>query len=114
MNNPETKNEINPKAIQLIFNSIDLNKNGKIEYKEFVSATIRKTLFKDMIVDEESMEIVDMKDNSFENPQEDSQMYDDEEITITKVKKNKKEDLMGSGLVPKENLTSNQSSMYLR
>ena len=37
----------------MIFDVIDQNNNGTIEYREFVAATIRKTLFKDMVFDDE-------------------------------------------------------------
>lgn len=56
------KDDVDPKAYKLIFDLLDQNKNGNIEYREFVAATIRKTLFKDLILDEENMDIIDIKD----------------------------------------------------
>lgn len=42
--------DVDPNAYKLIFDVLDQNKNGNIEYREFVAATIRKTLFKDLIL----------------------------------------------------------------
>ena len=54
--------DVDPNAYKLIFDVLDQNKNGNIEYREWVAATIRKTLFKDLVLDEENVEIVDLKD----------------------------------------------------
>ena len=54
--------DVDPNAYKLIFDVLDQNKNGNIEYREFVAATIRKTLFKDLVLDEENVEILDLKD----------------------------------------------------
>lgn len=68
--------DVDPSAYKLIFDVLDQNKNGNIEYREFVAATIRKTLFKDLVLDTESVEIVDLKD-TIEDFQEDVEMQDD-------------------------------------
>lgn len=57
----DMKDDVDPKAYKLIFDILDQNKTGNIEYREFVAATIRKTLFKDLILDEENLEIIDIK-----------------------------------------------------
>ena len=54
--------ELSPNAIKLLFDSIDLNKNGHIEYKEFIGATIARGLFKDLRLDDENMEIIDIRE----------------------------------------------------
>lgn len=62
-----------------MFDSIDLNKNGHIEYKEFVAATIARGLFKDLRLDDENMEIVDIReaeDINIDMYQEDEPMMD--------------------------------------
>ena len=41
---------------------MDSNKNGQIEYREFIAATIRKTLFKDLVFDLETFEVINTKD----------------------------------------------------
>jgi len=56
------KVDCDPSAYKMIFDVLDQNKNGNIEYREFVAATIRKTLFKDLVLDEENVEILDLKD----------------------------------------------------
>ena len=54
--------EIDERIYKLIFDIIDQNKNGNIEYREFVAATIRKTLFKDLVYDEENIEVANIKE----------------------------------------------------
>ena len=54
--------EIDERIYKLMFDIIDQNKNGNIEYREFVAATIRKTLFKDLVYDEENIEVANIKE----------------------------------------------------
>jgi len=49
------RQDMDTNAYKLIFEVVDQNKNGNIEYREFVAATIRKTLFKDLAFDNENM-----------------------------------------------------------
>ena len=67
--------DVDQNAYKLIFDVLDQNKNGNIEYREFVAATIRKTLFKDLVLDEENVEILDLKD-TIEDFQDDVEMQD--------------------------------------
>ena len=76
MNNDSIKIDTNPNGYKLIFDLLDQNKNGNIEYREFIAATIRKTLFKDLVLDEENLEIIDVKESEIDF-QEDVEMADD-------------------------------------
>ena len=40
--------DLDARAYKVLFDLIDQNNSGNIEYREFVAATIRKTLFKDL------------------------------------------------------------------
>jgi len=63
-----------------------LNKNGHIEYREFIAATITKVLFKGLKLDDQNMEIIDVReaeDINMDMFDDDQQMVDMESVNIT-------------------------------
>ena len=63
-----------------------MNKNGHIEYREFIAATITKVLFKGLKLDDQNMEIMDVReaeDINMDMLDDDQQMIDMESVNIT-------------------------------
>lgn len=63
-----------------------MNKNGHIEYREFIAATITKVLFKGLKLDDQNMEIIDVReaeDINMDMFDDDQQMVDMESVNIT-------------------------------
>ena len=81
---------MDPNVYKIIFDVLDQNKNGHIEYREFVAATIRKTLFKDLALDEENLEILDLKETGEIDDlnNEDVEMNDDDGNTNNRSTRN--------------------------
>ena len=104
-----------------MFDIIDQNKNGNIEYREFVAATIRKTLFKDLVYDEENIEVANIKEVDADF-QDDVDMQDDGPMNQNQRTRTQ---TMGSGLTgmtgmgsnpfgsPVDSMASKQAECYL-
>ena len=57
LNDANLKNDLEEVHASYLFDIIDQNNNGRIEYMEFIAATIRKQIFDNINVEEDLMNL---------------------------------------------------------